>query len=49
MSYQEKAHALFEEQKQNWPLLRDNWEKLEAVRFRKFDYEGFSIRVPYNH
>lgn len=48
MTYQEKADALFEEQKQNWPLLGANWEKLDAVRFRKFDFEGYSIRVQFN-
>ena len=39
---------MFEEQKRNWPLLAANWEKLDAVRFRNFDYEGFSIRIQYN-
>jgi len=48
MSYQEQADALFEEQKRNWPLLGANWEKLDAVRFRHFEYEGYSIRVQFN-
>lgn len=48
MTYQEKADALFEEQKRNWPLLGANWEKLDEVRFRKVDFEGFSIRVQFN-
>lgn len=48
MTYQEKADALFDEQKRNWPLLSANWEKLDAVRFRKFNFEGYSIRVQFN-
>lgn len=48
MDYQEKTHALFEQQKRSWPLLRANREKLEAVRLKTFEFEGYTIRVQFN-
>ncbi len=48
MDYQEKVNALFEDQKLNWPLLRSNWEQLKSARLRKFDFDGFSIKVQCN-
>lgn len=48
MSYQQKADALFESQKQDWPLLGENWRSLEDVRLRNFYFDGYSIRVQFN-
>ncbi len=48
MNTQEKAHALFEDQKISWPQLGANWEKLGAARLRTFDFDGFSIQVQNN-
>jgi Domain of unknown function (DUF4922) len=48
MSTQEKADALFEEQKTSWPLLVANWEKLGEAQLKQLDFEGFKIRVQCN-
>ena len=48
MTYQEKADALFEKQKRDWLQLGNNWAKLDEVRLRQFDFNGFSIGVQYN-
>jgi hypothetical protein len=48
MSTQEKADALFEEQKVNWPLMQSNWDKLDGVRLKTIEFDGFSIRVQCN-
>lgn len=48
MNTQEKAHALFEDQKSSWPQLGTNWEKLGAARLRRFDFDGFTIQVQNN-
>jgi len=48
MNLQEQADALFEDQKQSWPLLGANWKKLSAARLKQFDFEGFSIHVQNN-
>ena len=48
MTIQEKADALFEEQRVNWPLMQKNWDKLDGVRLRTLEFEGFSIRIQCN-
>jgi len=48
MSLQEKADALFEDQKVSWPLLGANWEKLSGVKLKRFDFDGFTIHVQCN-
>ena len=48
MSIQEKADALLKEQKVNWPLMQTNWDKLEDVRLKQFDFDGFGIRIQCN-
>lgn len=48
MTTQEKADALFEEQKVNWPLMKTNWDKLVDVRLKQFQFDGFSIRIQCN-
>jgi len=48
MSLQQKADALFEDQKVSWPLLGANWDKLSGARLKHFDFDGFSIHVQCN-
>ena len=48
MNLQERADALFEDQKISWPLLGDNWEKLSGARLKHFDFDGFTIHVQCN-
>lgn len=48
MTTQEKADALFEEQKVNWPLMQTNWDKLEDVRLKQFEFDGFDIKIQCN-
>jgi hypothetical protein len=48
MSLQDKADALFEDQKVTWPLLGANWEKLSGAKLKHFDFDGFSIHVQNN-
>lgn len=48
MSTQEEANHLFEDQKKSWPLLGSNWEKLEAARMKKFQFDGYTIQVQFN-
>jgi len=48
MTIQEKADALFEEQKVTWPLMQANWDKLDGVRLKQFEFDGFTIRIQCN-
>ncbi|PID91006.1 MAG: DUF4922 domain-containing protein [Bacteroidetes bacterium] len=48
MSFEDKALALLERQKSNWPLLRTNWGHLDAAHLKRFDFGGFSIQVQFN-
>ena len=48
MTIQEKAKALFEEQRINWPLMQGNWDKLDDVLLRQIEFDGFSIRIQCN-
>ncbi len=48
MNYQEKADALFEDQKRSWPLLGTNWAQLGEARLKSFDFDGVTIQVQYN-
>jgi hypothetical protein len=48
MSLQERASALFEDQKTSWPLLGANWEKLGEAQVRQFEFNDFVIRVQCN-
>lgn len=45
---QRQADKLFEDQITGWPLLGENWGKLDAAVMRRFDFDGFSIRVQFN-
>ena len=43
-----KAHALLEQQKGVWDLLRNGYDTLRTVQTRAFDFEGFHIKVQFN-
>ncbi|MCP4312129.1 MAG: DUF4922 domain-containing protein [Bacteroidetes bacterium] len=48
MSMQELTNRLLEEQITSWPLLCANWEKLDSVLLKTFNFDGFSIEVQFN-
>ncbi len=48
MSIQDQANRLFEDQKQTWPLLGANWDKLGEALHRTIGFEGFSIHIQCN-
>ena len=43
-----KAHALLEQQKGVWELLRNGYDTLRTVRTRAFEFDGFQIKVQFN-
>ena len=43
-----KAHALLEQQKGAWELLRNGYETLRSVRTRAFEFDGFQVKVQFN-
>ena len=43
-----KAHALLEQQKGVWDLLRSGYATLGTVRTRVFEFNGFHIKVQFN-
>ncbi len=43
-----KAHALLEQQKGVWDLLRNGYDTLRTVRTRVFQFDGFQIKVQFN-
>ena len=43
-----KAHALLEQQKGVWELLRTGYETLQSVRTKVLDFDGFQIKVQFN-
>ena len=45
---QEKVSKLFQDQITGWPLLGENWSKLDASLLKLFEFDGFSIRVQFN-
>lgn len=48
MSLQQKTSQLFEDQITGWPLLGENWEKLDSVLLKSFNFGGFNIQVQFN-
>jgi len=48
MNYQEQVKILFEEQKENWDLMKDNLDGLKHARIKKFSFEGYSINIQFN-
>lgn len=45
---QQEVNRLFREQIDGWPLLGTNWKQLDAVLLKRFDFDGFSIKVQFN-
>ena len=43
-----KAHALLEQQKGAWEMLRNGYDTLRTVRTRVFEFDGFQIKVQFN-
>ncbi len=42
------AHALLEQQKGTWEMLRNGYDTLRTVRTRVFEFDGFQIKVQFN-
>lgn len=45
---QEQASALFEDQKQSWPLLGANWNLLKEVKVKEFHFGELGFRMQFN-
>jgi hypothetical protein len=45
---QEEVLALHARQIRDWPLLKGNWEKLDATEIREIGFDGFRILVQFN-
>jgi len=43
-----KAHALLEQQKGVWELLRNGYDTLRTVRTKVFEFNGFHVKVQFN-
>ena len=43
-----RARALLEQQKENWPLLRQGYDDRTKVQTRTIELENFSVRVQFN-
>jgi hypothetical protein len=43
-----QAHALLEQQKGAWEMLRNGYDTLRTVRTRVFEFEGFQVKVQFN-
>jgi hypothetical protein len=48
MGLADQAHQLFQEQVQQWPLLRDGHRALATAQFREFRFDGFVIKLQFN-
>ena len=44
----EAVRALLKQQKSVWSLLRDNYEGLNSVKIREFEFEDFTVKVQFN-
>jgi hypothetical protein len=44
----DKAHALLEQQKRSWDMLRNGYDTLRTVRTRVLDFDSFQIKVQFN-
>ncbi len=47
-SLSDKLKALLEQQKKTWELLRKNYDALEDVQIRNFDFGNFQIKIQFN-
>ena len=48
MSLQQDIQTLFDEQLQSWPLAAKNYEALENIRVKVFDFGAYTINVQFN-
>ena len=44
----ESLHLFLNEQKENWPLAKNNYKGLEKVEEKEFKFDGFKIKVQFN-
>lgn len=44
----DQAHALLQQQKATWELLRGGYQSLESVKTKTFSFDGFQIKVQFN-
>lgn len=44
----DKTKAMLMQQKQVWPLCSNGYKSLDSVEVRKFEYDGFNIKVQFN-
>ena len=44
----DKANALLSHQKDNWELVKNNFNNLEQLKNKEFDFDGYKIRVQFN-
>ena len=42
------AHALLEQQKGTWEMLRNGYDSLRTVRTRVFEFDGFQVKAQFN-
>lgn len=47
-SLAKEARLLLEEQKLNWPLLKENYQKLNSTRIKTFSFDNYEIKVQFN-
>ncbi len=43
-----RAHALLQQQKQSWEMLKGGYESLAAVQTRMLEFDGFNIMLQFN-
>lgn len=48
MNYSHAISELLEDQKKEWPLLKQNYEALKKVRHRSFSFNSFSLTLQFN-
>ncbi|MCP5062374.1 MAG: hypothetical protein GY936_07925, partial [Ignavibacteriae bacterium] len=44
----DKATSLLQHQKDNWELVKNNFQNLEQIKTKEFDFDGYKIRVQFN-
>ena len=44
-----RAQKLINDQKSSWQLLKESYENLSNIQTRAFDFEGFQIKIQFNH
>jgi len=44
----DKANALLSHQKENWEIVKNNFNNLKEIKTKEFDFDGYKIRVQFN-